>query len=250
MGQFDLAIGIGEKPGFCALENAEFAALKTRRVFPLLDAVATGFDSDHADGVVLEERVEQTDRVAPSPNAGDEEIWKPFLAFQDLASRLHSDDPVEIPDHHGKRMCSESGTENIMGRPHIRDPVAQRLIDRFLEGPLSGHYAPDLCSEQAHPGDVEGLAFHVDLAHVNHAFETEPRRHGGRRHAVLAGAGFGDDTRFAEPLREKDLAEGVVDLVGPGVEKILPLQVNLGSTQGFGRIAPRSRVASAGRNNP
>jgi autotransporter-associated beta strand protein len=51
---------------------------------------------------------------------------------------------------------------------------------------------------------------------------------------VLAGAGFGDDAFFAEAFGEQDLAEGVVDLVGAGVEQVLALEVDFGAAEFFG----------------
>ena len=68
-------------------------------------------------------------------------------------------------------------------------------------------------AHQVHPLDVRGLAPHVLGAHEDDALEPEARAGGRRRDAVLAGAGLGDDPRLAEPPREHDLAERVVDLV-------------------------------------
>jgi hypothetical protein len=79
-------------------------------------------------------------------------------------------------------------------------------------------------AEQAHAVDVEPLASHVLGAHVDHTLEPQQRCRGRRRHAVLAGAGFGDDAALAHLLREQTLAEGVVDLVSTRVEQIFPLE--------------------------
>ena len=45
-----------------------------------------------------------------------------------------------------------------------------------------------------------------------------------RRHAVLAGAGVGDDALLAHPFGEQRLADHVVDLVRPGVVEVLALE--------------------------
>ena len=58
---------------------------------------------------------------------------------------------------------------------------------------------------------------HVLGAHVDVALEAEARADRGRRDAVLAGAGLGDDAPLAEPPREQRLAERVVELVRAGV---------------------------------
>ena len=50
---------------------------------------------------------------------------------------------------------------------------------------------------------------------------------GGGGHAVLAGAGFGNDARLAHALGQHGLANGVVDLVRAGVVQVFALQKNL-----------------------
>ena len=56
------------------------------------------------------------------------------------------------------------------------------------------------------------------------ALEAEERRRGGRGHAVLAGAGLGDQPRLAHALGQQRLAEHVVDLVRAGVVEVLALE--------------------------
>ena len=73
----------------------------------------------------------------------------------------------------------------------------------------------DLGAQQAHAEHVERLAGDVDGAHVDLALEPHQRRRRGGGHAVLAGAGLGDDPGLAHPLGEQRLAEHVVDLVRP-----------------------------------
>ncbi len=68
------------------------------------------------------------------------------------------------------------------------------------------------------------LAAHVLGAHVDDALEPEARAHGRRRDAVLTRTGLRDDPPLAEPRREQDLAERVVDLVRPGVVQVLALE--------------------------
>ena len=80
---------------------------------------------------------------------------------------------------------------------------------------------------------------HVLGAHVDDAFEPEQRARGGARHAVLAGAGLGDDARLAHALGEQRLAERVVDLVRAGVREVFALEedaaaaARLGEPLGF-----------------
>jgi hypothetical protein len=109
-----------------------------------------------------------------------------------------------------------------------------------LQGACAGVDAADLGAEQSHPEDVERLAIHVFGAHVDVALQPEERAGGRARHAVLAGAGLGDDAPLAHASREQRLADRVVDLVRAGVRQIFALQENA-SAAGRLRQAPRFR---------
>ena len=71
VGEFDLAVVIGEQPGFGALQDAETATLEAGGVALRDDAVAAGFHADHADVRVIEERMKQADRVGTATDTGD-----------------------------------------------------------------------------------------------------------------------------------------------------------------------------------
>ena len=47
---------------------------------------------------------------------------------------------------------------------------------------------------------------------------------------MLPCAGLGDDAMFAHPARKQRLAQGVIDLVRAGVQKVFALQINLCAT--------------------
>ncbi len=81
-----------------------------------------------------------------------------------------------------------------------------------------------LGAQQTHPEDVQRLPSHVLGAHVDVAVEAEQRARRRRRHAVLAGAGLGDDPPLAHPHRKQRLAEGVVDLVRAGMGQVFALE--------------------------
>ncbi len=89
---------------------------------------------------------------------------------------------------------------------------------------LPGEGRADLGAQQPHAEDVERLALHVDLAHVDEALLAEEGRRGGGGDPVLAGAGLGDDPALAHALGQQRLAQDVVDLVRPGVVEVLPLE--------------------------
>jgi hypothetical protein len=63
---------------------------------------------------------------------------------------------------------------------------------------------------------------------------------------VLAGAGLGDDALLAHALREQGLPEGVVDLVRPGVEEVLALEVDLRPPAVL-RVSRSAKYSSVGR---
>jgi hypothetical protein len=48
----------------------------------------------------------------------------------------------------------------------------------------------------------------------------------GSGDAVLAGPRLGDDAFFAQALGEQDLTDGVVELVGTGVQEVFALEVD------------------------
>ena len=231
MGQLNLAVVVGQEPGLGALEDAELAALETGCVALRDDPVAPCLDADHADMFVTEKRMEQPDGIRSPADAGDKQVRKPAFALKDLLPSLHPDHAVKIADNHRERVGTQRGADDVMGVFHAGHPVAHRFVDGFLEGCLPGRHGADFRAHQAHPRDVERLPLHIDLAHVNDALHPEAGADRCRRDTVLAGSRFRDDAGFPEPLRQQDLAEGVVDLVGASVEQVLALEVNLRPTE-------------------
>jgi hypothetical protein len=82
-------------------------------------------------------------------------------------------------------------------------------------------------------------------AHVDHAFQPELGADGGGGHAVLAGAGLGDDAGLAHAAGQHDLAQHVVDLVRAGVVELVALHVDLRAAQMLGQ--PFGEVERLGR---
>ncbi len=77
--------------------------------------------------------------------------------------------------------------------------------------------------------------------------QVEPE-HGadrGRRHAVLAGAGLGDDASLAHALGEQSLTERVVDLVRTRVGEVFALQQD---TTGADLLGEARRLVERGRS--
>ena len=114
--------------------------------------------------------------------------------------------------------------EAVVGGLLIGNPRAQGLVDGVLEGAGAGLDSVHLGAEDAHAHDVHGLALDVLGTHEDRALEPEAGRRGSRRHAVLAGACFGDEGGLAHLFGEQGLAEAVVHLVGAGMEQVLALE--------------------------
>jgi hypothetical protein len=129
----------------------------------------------------------------------------------------------------GKRMRPDDAADDVMRVLDGRHPVAHRFVDGVAQRAAAASHGNNLGSHCAHLEDVELLAAHVLLAHVDLTFEAEEGR--GRRggDAVLPGAGLGDDAWLAHAFRQKRLADAVVDLVGAGVVEVLALQQDAGA---------------------
>ena len=102
-------------------------------------------------------------------------------------------------------------------------------------------------AQQLHAEHIGRLTLDVLGAHVHHAFHAVAGGHGGGGHAVLAGTGFGDHPLLAHALGQQRLANGVVDLVRPGVVEVFALEVDLRAAAGFAE--PAGVVNRAGAAN-
>lgn len=231
-----LAVLVLQDKGAGALENAEAATVEAGRVFAGSEAPATGLYADEADGGVIEKGGEYSDGVAPATDARGDEVGQAAFLFEDLAASLDANDAVKVAHHGWVGMGAVGRAKDVVGVPDIGDPVSHGLVDGLLEGALAGEDGNDLGAEEAHACDVEGLAFHVDFAHVDGAIEAELGGDGGGGYAVLAGAGFRDHAAFAHAAGEEGLAQGIIDLMGAGVEQVLAFQVDTGTLE-FAREA-------------
>ena len=130
--------------------------------------------------------------------------------------------------HHGRiGMRAGDGADEVIGVGDVRDPIAQGLVHRVLQGAGAGRHRPDLGAQQLHAKDVGRLPLDVGRAHVDFAFQAEQRADGGGGDTVLAGAGLGDDAGLAHAPCEQDLAQRVVDLMRAGVIELVALEVDL-----------------------
>ena len=74
MGEFDLPVCIRQQPSLGTLQHTELAALEARGMTLGHDPVTAGFDTDHADIFLTEERVKHADRIGSAAHASNEHI--------------------------------------------------------------------------------------------------------------------------------------------------------------------------------
>jgi hypothetical protein len=143
--------------------------------------------------------------------------------FQNLRPRFHADDAMKIA-HHGRiRMRAQGRAKQIICVAHVGDPVAHRLADGVFQRAAAVGDAHYFRAEHAHAEDIQPLAAHVLFTHVDHAIQTEARAAGGRGHAVLTGARFGNHALFPHALGQQGLPQRIVDLVRAGVQQVFAL---------------------------
>ena len=123
-------------------------------------------------------------------------------------------------------MGSRDGTQGKKRGLHVRHPVPHGLVHRVLQGATPRAHGDHFGPQECHALHVGGLAAHVLLPHVDRASDAEASRRRGHGHAVLPRPSLGHDAALAHPRSEEDLPQGVIDLVGPRVVQILPLQEN------------------------
>ncbi len=234
MGVLDLAVLVLQQIGLVAVEHARAAAGDRGRV-QLVQAMARGLDPDQAHALVGQERVEHADGVGAAADAGDHGVGQAPFHLQDLLAGFGADHRLEVTHHRRIGMRTRGGADHVVGVVDVGDPVAQGLVHGVLEGRLARGHRPHLGAQQVHAEHVGHLPLDVDRAHVDHAGQAEAGGDGGRGHAVLAGAGLGDDAFFAHASRQQDLADAVVNLVRAGVVQLLALEIDLGPAETFGQ---------------
>ena len=182
--------------------------------------------------------------LLPPPTQAVDGIGQAAVFGEHLRARLAADDGVEVAHHPRIRMRAGDGADDVERVAHVRHPVAHRLVERVLERRRAAGHRHDRRAEQLHAVDVDLLALDVGRAHVDDAFQAQPR--GDRRagDAMLAGAGLGDDARLAHAPGEQRLADGVVDLVRAGVVQVLALEQDPRAADFVDSAARRDRSGS------
>jgi hypothetical protein len=160
-----------------------------------------GFDAVDGDFAVIQERMEQADGVGAATDAGDQRIRQTAVIGQHLFARFAADHRLEFAHHQRVRVRAGHRADHIEGVIDVGDPVAQGFVERVLEGARAGGHRLHRRAQQPHSVDVQRLALDVFRTHVDHAFHAEAGGDGSGGHAMLTGAGFGDQPGLAHPFR-------------------------------------------------
>ncbi len=180
-------------------------------------ALAGGLASYQLHLLVPYEIVESADGVAAASDACHQHVRELSLLLHHLGPYLFADDGLEISHYSGKRMGTHHRAQAVMRIVDAGGPLAHAFRYGVLQGARAGLDPADLGAQEPHAVHVEGLPPHVLDAHIDDAFHAHEGCRSRRCHAVLAGAGLGYETGLPHLLRQKGLAEDIVDLMRAGV---------------------------------
>lgn len=212
----------------------------------LRQPVTRRLDAEDFDRGIVQEGMKQPDRVGAAADTGDQRIRQAAFGLLHLRPGLLADDALEVAHHHRIGMRPRDRADAIEGVVHVGDPVTQRLVHGVFQRARARLHRNHLGAQHLHAEYVRGLSRDVDRAHIDDAFQAEPRaqRRGGD--AMLVSAGLGNDALLAHAARDHDLAEHIVHLVRTGVIQLFPLEIDLGTTEMLGetlREIERGRAA-------
>ena len=207
-----------------AVQHPRPPRLQAQAVPPGVQSAAGGLHPHQPHPGVVHEVRENADGVGAATDAGDDGVRQPPGRPQDLGPGLPADDALELAHQERVRVWPGGGAENVVGVGEGGGPVAQRLVDRILEGAGPALHRHHLGAQQAHAEDVGLLALHVAPAHVDAGAQAEEGPGHGRGHAVLPGPGLGDEAGLAGPPGQQGLGQDLVGLVGAAVHQVLALQ--------------------------
>src|SRR5204862_3475780 len=113
------------------------------------------------DAGIIDEGAEDPYGVRSATDARDHNVREGAEPRKALLARLSADDRLEVAHHRRIRVRTDRGTEEVIRGAHIRDPVADRLVDRVLEGLASRVDLSHLGAETLHPENVRLLTADV-----------------------------------------------------------------------------------------
>ena len=206
------------------MEGAGRATRERRGVPAGFDAITRRFETHQANAGIIDEGVEDPDRIRPSAHAGGHGVRQSTCLGHDLRARLQTYHTLKVADHHREWMRTRRRAEAVVRALGVGDPVAKRFVDRVLQRLRARGHRNDFCTQKPHPGHVQGLPRGVDGTHVDHALQPEECACGRGSDAVLTRTRLSDHPGLAHLLRQQGLPKHVVDLVRTGVVQIFSLQ--------------------------
>ena len=138
-----------------ALKRAGRSTGESRRVAAGFDTVAGRLVPDQPHAGIVDERVEDADRVRPATHARRHRVRQPARLIDDLHPRFQPDHPLEVAHHRRERMRASRGAEAVVGVVGVGDPVSERLVDRILERLRAGLDRHHLRAKQPHARHVQ-----------------------------------------------------------------------------------------------
>src|SRR5215472_2183699 len=96
-------------------------------------AGTAGLDPDQLHPGCTSEGVEYADGVAAPSDAGDNDVRQPSFLLEYLFACFCTDDRLKIAHHTRVRMRPNGRSDQVEGCLHVRDPVADGLIDGILQ---------------------------------------------------------------------------------------------------------------------
>ena len=133
-------------------------------------------------------------------------------------------------------MGTHYGADAVECGLDIGAPVTHSLVDSVFKGSCAAFNGNDLCAQQLHAVNVQGLSFGILSAHIHAAFKAHKGAYGSGGNAVLTCACFGNDTLLAHALCKEYLTKNVIYLVSACMVKVLTLDVYFCAAQILGHM--------------
>src|SRR5438046_94393 len=124
MRQSHLSVRVLQKIAEGSLKYTRRAPRESSRVLSQRVAAPTGLHADQSYFLVLQERMKNTNRVAPPADTRKNTIRKPPFLFQNLPPRLNPDHTMKIAHHHRIRVRSQRGAKQIVSGLDVSNPIA------------------------------------------------------------------------------------------------------------------------------
>src|SRR5690348_8347649 len=135
MRRLDLTVGILKKVAEAAVEDSGATFGKRGGVALPRKAFTGRFNPYEPDPLISPESLEDAHGIRAPAHTRDYRMRETPVPLQCLCPRLLSDDGLEVANHAGERIGAHHGADDVVGRVHVGDPIAQGFICRVLERP-------------------------------------------------------------------------------------------------------------------